>query len=88
MTDETLGTKTNRVGLNISQVMGTTLEPPEPGCAAVTVDGNPIHAVRSVQLLASVGQPTLIILQFECEATGVIGKEDVGDLLDRARNTE
>jgi hypothetical protein len=82
--DETHGTKTNRVRLNIAQVHGA-MDAPEPGIAAVFIDGQPIHAMRYIQITAQFGAPTLISMQFECEVTGNLGGRSVEDLIREAK---
>lgn len=84
MQDETKGTKTNTVMLNIAQAPG--LEPPEPGIAPVIIDGNPIHAVRFIQIQAGSDQITLCSIQFECEVTGKIAGKAVEDMLEEIKN--
>lgn len=82
MRDETKGVKTNRVILNIPQCEG--VEPPEPGIAAIIIDGQPIHAYRYIQINAGVGQITTVTMTFEAEVGGNIGGVDVADRIRRA----
>lgn len=82
--DNTKGTKTNRVKLNLAQVHGA-LEPPEPGVASVFVDDIPLHAVHYLQLTAGIGRPTLITLQFECDVVGKLGGKNIEEMIRETR---
>ena len=83
MRDETKGLKTNRVMLNLGQ--HGSLEPPEPGIAAVIIDGVPIHAVQRIVISAGASEMTLCQIIFECEVSGQIAGTSVQDIL---RNSE
>lgn len=85
--DNTGGTKTNRVALNLSQVHGG-LEPPEPGVAGVFIDGVPIHMFHYLSLEAGIGRPTKLVIQFECEVTGKLGGQVVEDMIREARGED
>jgi hypothetical protein len=85
--DNTKGTKCNRVELNIAQVHGA-IEPPEPGIAAIIVDGTPILVVHYINIEAGVGRPTKVTLQFEAEVSGKIGNVNVAEEIDRLRNED
>jgi hypothetical protein len=84
MDDNTKGTKTNRVTLNIGQVAGTA--PPEPGIAPVVIDGTPIHAVRHLQIDAGIDRVTTCIISFECEVSGFVDNVNIKDVLKRKAN--
>lgn len=79
MKDETLGIKTNRVMLNLAQCNG--VEAPEPGIAPVIIDGNPIHAVHQLVLLAGHDRMTTLTITFECEVSGQIAGASIADML-------
>lgn len=82
--DNTLGTKTNRVELNIAQVHGG-IEPPEPNVAAVLVDGTAINMLHYINIEAGIGRPTKITLQFECEVSGKLGGKSVEEMIRESR---
>jgi hypothetical protein len=84
VTDNTLGTKSNQVSVNIGHVhMGT--EPPEPGISPVIIDGTPIHALHYIKIEAQVGLPTTCIICFECEVSGKISGKPVEQVLAEMR---
>ena len=78
--DNTLGTKSNRVQLNIPHVLGA-MDAPEPGIACVFVDGIPIHAPHFVSIQAQIGQVTKVCITFEAEISGTIGGKPVDDIM-------
>jgi hypothetical protein len=82
--DNTLGTKSNRVAVNIAHVHGA-MEPPEPGIAAVLIDGTPIHTPRYIQITAQISAPTIVTLSFEAEVAGEIAGKDVEQMLRESR---
>lgn len=79
MRDETKGTRTNRIGINLPHHPG--IEPPEPGVAMVTIDGQPIHAVHSIVIQAGSDMLTRVSIVFECEVSGVIHGQSVEDII-------
>jgi hypothetical protein len=83
MRDETKGMKTNRVVLNLAH--HGSLEPPEPGVAAVMIDGIPIHAVEGIQITAGATVITRCSIVFECEVSGVIAGKDVEQMIRESR---
>lgn len=85
--DNTHGSKTNRVTLNLAQVHGA-IEPPEPGIAGVFIDGIPIHMPSYIKIEAGVGIPTKILIQFECEVAGRLGGENIEQMVQRMKDGE
>ena len=82
--DNTGGTKTNLLSLNLAHVhMG--MDPPEAGIASVMIDGVPIHAVHYIKIEAQAGTITKCVLQFECEVSGKIGGQAVAEFLREAK---
>ena len=78
--DNTHGTKSNNVQLNIAHVHGG-MEPPEPGVASVFIDGVPLHCVHSIQIFAAIGTTTKVSVVFEAEVSGKIGGKDIQDII-------
>lgn len=68
----------NRVVLNIGM---NGAESPEPGIAAVMIDGVPIHNLTAISVNAGVGQYTHVALSFHCEVDGFVAGNDVGDII-------
>ena len=83
--DNTLGTKSNKVQLNIPHVLGG-MDAPEPGIACVFIDGQPIHAPHYVQIVAALGQITKISLVFEAEVAGTLGGKPVDEIMREMRD--